>query len=125
MASSLSRRRKIYDFKTRADELVNHGRQPVYWRLHEQLYLQSEGTMSIWVNGRCVMRSPIAKPCNFGDTIKIKLLTREPGNLGWAVILMHHRLFFMGDLDDTQFQPISKILLMTQWYHWVLIIKQI
>ena len=66
--------------------------------------------MAIWVNGRCVMRSPIAEPGSFGDTIKIKALPREPGNPGWTVIPVRRKLLFMGNLDHIQFQP---ILLMT------------
>ena len=52
------------------------------------------------------MRSPIAKPGGLGDTIKIKALSREPDNPGWTVIPVHRKLLFMGDLYDTQFQPI-------------------
>ena len=52
------------------------------------------------------MRSPIVEPGSFGDTIKIKALSREPGNPGWTVIPVRHKLFFVGDLDDIQFQPI-------------------
>ena len=62
--------------------------------------------MAIWVNGRCVMRSPIAEPGSFGDTIKIKVLSREPGNPGWTVIPLRRKLLFMGDLDNIQFLPI-------------------
>ena len=47
------------------------------------------------------MRSPIAEPGSLGDTIKIKALSREPGNAG-------RRVIFMGDLDDIQFQPILR-----------------
>ena len=52
------------------------------------------------------MRSLIAEPGSFGDTIKIKVLSREPGNPGWTVILLRRKLLFMGDLDDIQFLPI-------------------
>ena len=31
----------------------------------------------------------------------------------------------MGDLDDIQLQPILQDIPDTQWYHWVLKIKQI
>ena len=79
----------------------------------------------MWVNDHCVMRSPIVEPGSLGNAIKISALSREPGNPGLTVSYMHHKLRFMGDFDDVQFQPIYKILLMTQWYHWVLIIKQI
>ena len=41
---------------------------------------QPEGTTSIWVNGCCVMRSPITEPDRSGDTIKITALSGEPGN---------------------------------------------
>ena len=52
------------------------------------------------------MKSTITEPGSFGDTIKIKALSREPGNPGWTVIPVRHKLFFVGDLDDIQFQPI-------------------
>ena len=52
------------------------------------------------------MRSLIAEPGSFGDTIKIKVLSREPGNPGWTVIPLRRKLLFMGDLDDIQFLPI-------------------
>ena len=52
------------------------------------------------------MRSLIAEPGSFGDTIKIKALSREPGNHGRTVIPVRHKLPFMGDLDYIQFQPI-------------------
>ena len=79
----------------------------------------------MWVNSHCVMKSPIVEPGSLGKAIKISALSREPGNPGLIVSPMYYKLRFMGDLDDVQFQPIYKILLMTQWYHWVLIIKQI
>ena len=52
------------------------------------------------------MRSPIAGPGILGDTIKIKALSTEAGNPGWTVIPVRRKLFFMGDLDDIQFQSI-------------------
>ena len=52
------------------------------------------------------MSSPIVEPGNLGDTIKIKALSREPGNPGCAVISVRRRLLFMRDLYDIQFQPI-------------------
>ena len=52
------------------------------------------------------MRSPIPEPGSLGDTIKIKALSREPGNPGWTVISVPRKLLFMGDLDDIQFQPV-------------------
>ena len=48
--------------------------------------------MPIWVDGRCVMRSPIAEPGRCGNPIKINALSREPSN------------HFMEDLDNNQFQ---------------------
>ena len=45
------------------------------------------------------MRSPIAEPGSFGDTVKIKALFREPGNPGWTVLPVRCKLLFMGDLD--------------------------
>ena len=62
--------------------------------------------MLIWVNGRCVMRSPIAEPGSLGNAIKIKALSREPGNPGWTASPVRRKLLFMGDLDDIKFQPI-------------------
>ena len=52
------------------------------------------------------MRSPIAEHGSLGATVKIKALSREPDNPGWSVIPVRHKLIFMGDLDDIQFQPI-------------------
>ena len=52
------------------------------------------------------MRSPIVEPGSFDDTIKIKALSREPGNTGWTVIPLRCKLLFMGDLDDIKLQPI-------------------
>ena len=52
------------------------------------------------------MRSPITEPGSLGNAIKIKALSREPGNPGWTVRLVGRKLLFMGDLDDIQFQPI-------------------
>ena len=52
------------------------------------------------------MRLTITELGSFGDTIKIKALSREPGNPGWTVTPVRRKLFFMGDLDDIQFQPI-------------------
>ena len=61
---------------------------------------------NMWVNDHCVMRSPIVEPGSLGSAIKISALSREPGNPGLTVSPMHHKLRFMGDLDDVQFQPI-------------------
>ena len=52
------------------------------------------------------MRSPITEPVSFGDTVKIKVLPREPDSPGWTVIPVRRKLVSMGDLDDIQFQPI-------------------
>ena len=52
------------------------------------------------------MRSPIAEPRSFADTVKIKVLSREPGNSECTVIPVRRKLLIMGDLDDIQFQPI-------------------
>ena len=60
------------------------------------------------MNGRCVMGSPVAEPGSLGDTIKIKALSREPGNPERTVILVRHKLLVMGDLVDIQFQPILR-----------------
>ena len=81
--------------------------------------------MPIWVNGRCVIRSPIAEPGGLSNAIKIKALSREPGNPGWTVSPVHHKLRFMGDLDDTQFQPILQDIADDTVVPLVLIIKQI
>ena len=58
------------------------------------------------INGRCVVRSPIVKPGSLGDTIKVKALSKEPGNPEWTVIPISTKLLFIGDLDDIRFQPI-------------------
>ena len=52
------------------------------------------------------MRSPTKEPGSLGNAIKLKALSREPGNPGWTVSSVRRKLLFMGDLDDTQFQPI-------------------
>ena len=52
------------------------------------------------------MKSPIADPGRLGNTIKINALSREPGNPGWTISPVHHKLRLMGDLDDTQFHSI-------------------
>ena len=44
----------------------------------------------------------------FGDSIKIKALKRQPGNPGWTVIPVRRKLLFLGDLDDIQFQTIMQ-----------------
>ena len=62
--------------------------------------------MSIWMNGCCVMRSPIEEAGSLDNTIKIKALSREPGNPGWTVIPVRPKLPFMGNLDDIQFQSV-------------------
>ena len=51
------------------------------------------------------MRSPIAEPGRSGDPIKIKALSREPGNPGWTAWTRAIYKLFMGDLDNNQFQP--------------------
>ena len=53
-----------------------------------------------------LVRSLIAKPGGLGNAIEIKALSIEPDNPGWNVSLVGCKLLFMGDLDDTQFQPI-------------------
>ena len=50
--------------------------------------------MPIWVDGCCIMRSPIAESGRSGDTTNTKALCRAPANLD--------RL--MGDIDQNQFQ---------------------
>ena len=40
--------------------------------------------MPIWIDGYCVMRSPIAKSDRIGDTTNITALSRVPGNPGWT-----------------------------------------
>ena len=58
-------------------------RQIIYWRFHDQLYLEPDGTVPIWVNGCCIMRS-IAGLGRHGATVKIKALSKEPDNTGWT-----------------------------------------
>ena len=62
----------------------SHGRQPALWRLHDLLNLQPEGAMLLWVTDSCVMRPPTRNL--EGNTIKIKILSRELENPGWTVI---------------------------------------
>ena len=50
----------------------------------------------------------IAEPGSLRDTIKIKALSKEPGNPGWTAIPVRRKLLFIGDLDDIQFQPIVR-----------------
>ena len=66
--------------------------------------------MPIWVNGRYVMRLPIAEPGNLGDTVKIKTLSRGVGKPRWTVIPVRCKLLSMGNLDYIQFQPILRDL---------------
>ena len=65
-------------------ELFISGRQSIWWKLHEKLYPKLDGTMPIWIDGYCVMRSPIAKSDRIGDTANITALPRVPGNPGWT-----------------------------------------
>ena len=51
------------------------------WRLPEQLYLQREGTLPIWVNGQSVTRSPIAGSGRSADPIIIKPYPESQTNL--------------------------------------------
>ena len=52
------------------------------------------------------MRSPILEPGNLGNAMKIKTLSREPGNPESTISPVRCKLLFMGDLADIQFQPI-------------------
>ena len=61
---------------------------------------------AVWVNGRCVMSWPIAEPDSLDNAIKIKALSKEPGNTGWTISPACCKLLIMGNLDDIQFQPI-------------------
>ena len=72
--------------------------------MHDQLYLQTEGTGLIWVDGCCVIRSPIAESDRSGDPITIKALSREPGNTGWTVYTHVSIEPHMEDLENNQFQ---------------------
>ena len=60
--------------------------------------------MLIWVDGCCVIRSPIAESDRSGDPITIKALSREPGNTGWTVYTHVSIEPHMGDLENNQFQ---------------------
>ena len=55
-------------------------------------------TMPIWVNGCCVMKSPVAESDRSGDTITIKVLSRELGNTGWTVYTSLLTAPYMEDL---------------------------
>ena len=52
------------------------------------------------------MRLPATEPGSLGNAIKIKALSRDPSNTGLTASPVFHKLLFMGDLDDIQFQPI-------------------
>ena len=69
--------------------LFSHGWQIIQCRLRQQIYPEPKGTMSIRVNDRCVMRSPIAKTDRRGNTIKITALSRELGNPRLTKRLVH------------------------------------
>ena len=60
--------------------------------------------MLIWVDGCCVIRSPIAESDRSGDPITIKALSREPGNTGWTVYTHVSIEPHMEDLENNQFQ---------------------
>ena len=65
----------------------------------------SKGIVPIWVDGCCVMKSPIAESDRSGDPITIKALFRETGNTGWTVYTRVSIELYMEDLDNNQFQP--------------------
>ena len=59
------------------------------------------------------MKSLIMESDRSGDPIKIKSLSKEPGNTGWAVYTCVLTEPYMEDLDNNQFQP-------NQWHKLVL-----
>ena len=61
--------------------------------------------MPIWVNGCCVMKSPIPEPGRSGDPIKTNALSRELATLDGLLIPVCNSKPFMDDLDNNQFQP--------------------
>ena len=58
--------------------------------------------MPIWVDGCCVMNSPIAESDRSVDPITFETLSREPGNTGWTTCVSIEP--YMEDLDN-HFQP--------------------
>ena len=64
-----------------------------------------KGTVPIWVDGYCVMKSLIVKSEKSVDPIKIKALSRELDNTGWTVYNCLSIESYMEDLDNNQFQP--------------------
>ena len=64
-----------------------------------------KGTVPIWVDGCCIMKSVIAESGRNGNPTTIKVLSREPGNTGWSVYTCVSIEPYMEDLDNNQFQP--------------------
>ena len=64
-----------------------------------------KGTVSIWADGCCVMKSAIVESDRSDDPFTIKALSREPGNTGWTVYTRVPIEPYMEDLDNNQFQP--------------------
>ena len=64
-----------------------------------------KGTVPIWADGYCIMKSLIVKSERSGDPIKFKALSRELGNTGWTVYTCVSMESYMEDLDNNQFQP--------------------
>ena len=59
-----------------------------------------KGTVPIWVDGCCVMKSLIAESDRSGNPITIKALSREPDNTDWTV----YTLVSIEPYMDNQFQ---------------------
>ena len=71
---------------------------------------------------------PIVEPVSLGNAIKIKALSIEPSNPRCTISPVRFKLLFVEDFlwkMILNFKQFYKILLMTQWYRWVLIIKKI
>ena len=64
-----------------------------------------KSTVPIWVDGCCVMKSPIAESDRRGDSTTIKALSREPGNTGWTAYTRVSIKPYMEGLNNNQFQP--------------------
>ena len=63
-----------------------------------------KGTVSIWVDGCCVMKSSIAESDKSDDPIIMEALSRELGNTGWTVYTRVSIEPCMKDLDNNEFQ---------------------
>ena len=71
--------------------------------------------MPIWVDGCCVMKSPVAGSDRSSDTITIKVLSRELGNTKWTVYTSLLTAPYMEDLYG-RLQPVQPQDVAIHWY---------